>query len=875
MLLDQAEFLRGHPIFARNPLETPSDLSLNNLSSFKESRSLSTNLKHSSRNGVGRRTIMALRESDLLLAVGSEIRITSLSDPRGLNQQQRSYKTLYTPNVEFEIRQLTVNHNGKLLAVAGSHQVAVVSLPRAGYSKLVTSQVDCRTIQVGQFHHATSSAAPVAKVEWHPWGKSACTLLVMTVDGTFREYDMSMDPEEPQQTLSFMPERSRASSFRGDSSSRDVVSFCLGNGKADWGPLTVYALTKSGDIWAMCPFMPSNAMVPSAYIHALEYFVRAKEESAAYPQAHSELDASSSRNGPSLSTLYAYQLKYVVSLSKQLPETPSTLFPSPSRSVPVTAPSIVKPRPVRQGPFLFQPAPRELDQGQGGSATDMVYITVEGTSLLHPDEDGSGERLGIFAVAFSDGKIDICLDVEKIEAMWETSRFSSADTPTNELPMVAVYETIDLGLVSMLSRLPSTQPASWLGKQQTTSRDHLELLQANHPVFVSDPIYQDTIYLYHAFGVHCLNMSCWLQPLARSLRNDVSLQVERLVNGGIGTEVTCLLDTFSQESKSSQPVASVVLPNDVYLSYSLFAIMNSLDIHILELDLRVEAESPTDNHPQPLPDVSSLPPSVLLSVPGVEAQNPSLVSLLSKESYDFPRAISMAAIDDVRKLGLPTSAKTRQEIEITPELLRQFVTTVHRFQGHIRDIHMALHGLQNRLMLQDKEFQRQQEKYVEIVKRTERLKSSENDRIKQRFEQTTSQQKRLLGRCDKLLQAFMDTSSPVLNEHEKRWFAELRRMKADVLGEGNYDSASLKARTETLSNKLEYYLPSLQELAKLEEQRREEAARNPVVLGRAQELRIMLRLGEHKKMLSDAVQSVEQLAQRMNVDLECVPNLGL
>jgi nucleoporin NUP82 len=95
MPLDQAEFLRGHPVFARNPLETPSELSLTNISSFKESRRLSTNLKHSSRNGVGRRRIMALRESDLLLAVGNEIRITSLSDSIGLNQQQRSYKVCY------------------------------------------------------------------------------------------------------------------------------------------------------------------------------------------------------------------------------------------------------------------------------------------------------------------------------------------------------------------------------------------------------------------------------------------------------------------------------------------------------------------------------------------------------------------------------------------------------------------------------------------------------------------------------------------------------------------------------------------------------------------------------------------------------------
>lgn len=242
-----------------------------------------------------------------------------------------------------------------------------------------------------------------------------------------------------------------------------------------------------------------------------------------------------------------------------------------------------------------------------------------------------------------------------------------------------------------------------------------------------------------------------------------------------------------------------MLPTEVYLSYSLFVVTNSLDIHVFELALRVEApEPPTDNHAQPPSDIPSLPLSVLKSVPSIEAQNPSLVSLLSKEPYDPPRAISIAALDEVRKLGLPVSAKNSREIGITPELLRQFATIVHQFQSHIRNIHMALHGLQNRLMLQDKEFQRQQEKYVEIVERTERLKGQENERLQQRFERTTSLQKRLLGRSDKLLQAFMDTSSPTLNEHEKRWFAELRRMKADVLGENNYDSTSLKARTDTV-----------------------------------------------------------------------------
>ena len=79
---------------------------------------------------------------------------------------------------------------------------------------------------------------------------------------------------------------------------------------------------------------------------------------------------------------------------------------------------------MRQGPFLFQPAPRELEQGEGGDATDLMYMSVEGASL-HADVDGNEARLGVLVMAYSDGKVDVCLDVEKIEAMWEVNRVSN------------------------------------------------------------------------------------------------------------------------------------------------------------------------------------------------------------------------------------------------------------------------------------------------------------------------------------------------------------------------------------------------------------------------------------------------------------------
>jgi nucleoporin NUP82 len=139
------------------------------------------------------------------------------------------------------------------------------------------NDVHCRSVQIGQFYHASKSAAPVSKIEWHPWGEAGSTLMIMTVDGKLRyvfscnqcdipvidcfirEYDISVDTEEPQQVLSFVPEKKSKSYLAEDTSERETASFALGKGRADWGPLTIYAVMKSGDVYSICPYMPKNA----------------------------------------------------------------------------------------------------------------------------------------------------------------------------------------------------------------------------------------------------------------------------------------------------------------------------------------------------------------------------------------------------------------------------------------------------------------------------------------------------------------------------------------------------------------------------------------------------------------------------------------
>jgi len=133
-----------------------------------------------------------------------------------------------------------------------------------------------------RFWFATNRQGRLAPMGWG-WLYSPCDDLrwQVTVSATniktfiprtelwYREYDISINADEPQQTISFMPERRASRSFLAqDSTEREVASFTLGKGAADWGPLTVYALTKSGDIYSFCPYLPKNAYVMPDFIAA-------------------------------------------------------------------------------------------------------------------------------------------------------------------------------------------------------------------------------------------------------------------------------------------------------------------------------------------------------------------------------------------------------------------------------------------------------------------------------------------------------------------------------------------------------------------------------------------------------------------------------
>ncbi|OSD04378.1 hypothetical protein PYCCODRAFT_1433763 [Trametes coccinea BRFM310] len=869
---DWEELLRDHPVFAlpksiSGPAgrgEESLNLSLSSLPDFVNLDPVDDKPTPS-----GRRQAIAIKDADLIVAVGSEVRIASLGDTKGARStSQKSYKVLHTPNIQFEIHQIALNPNGKLLAVAGAFQVAVIVLPRTGFNKLVTTTVDCKSIQIGQYYHAADTSAPIAKIDWHPWGQGGSTLLVMTVDGKLREYDMSVDAEEPQQTFSFVPDRKRRKSTfdAEDDAEREVASFSFGRGKADWGPLTVYAVMRSGDVYAICPYLPRNASVPSTYIHALECYVGAKQEF---------LSASTSGGQPSsdgLTTLYDYQRKYVNALLKQLP--PGTAWPATNRLVPIHPPTTIKNAPARQGPFLLQPAPRNLEGSEGGDATDIVYLSFGDDAA--EESEGETERLGLVLVSFQDGKVDLYLDVEKVEARWESKLHS-----TNELPMLATYESIDLGIVSSLNAAGKSAKGESL----------FDLVQGNHPVFLNDPIHDDTVYIYHAFGVHVLQLEPLLKSLAVALReanNDsgsAAGSLEATLESVAQTDVQPILLTFSVEQQSSSPVIGVAVPNDVYLTYSIFILTSVMRMSVFPLNLRSESPctpeveeppsaAPTPGGPPALPAPTQPRHASPQKAPqAVAKEEPSAyVSLLEEDPFKIPQAIARpSGLPSNPRLSLPTNV-TKGEFMITPDTLRYLGTVVEHISAQIRDIQLAHRALETRASLQEKEFKRQRDKCAEMLDTAREMGLKGKTQL-ERIARMQETQRALLARLDRALQGLMAKASPELSENETKWFEELRRMKQEVVGASKYDDRSLVARAKLLRREVDRLLPHLKEMREKEEARQKSLIQSREALGLSQAFELGKRSTEERTRISLMEAELLRMANILDISLDRPPTV--
>ena len=253
---------------------------------------------------------------------------------------------------------------------------------------------------------------------------------------------------------------------------------------------------------------------------------------------------------------------------------------------------------------------------------------------------------------------------------------------------------------------------------------------------------------------------------------------------------------------------AVAIPNDVYLTYSIFILTSAMRINTFPLNLR--SESPRSQH-QLLSALDKDKDQAMTTSKWLTAEGPSgYISLLETEPYKIPPTLSRASgLPSNPRLSLPLSSSgpMNADFKLTPDTLRYIGTTVAALSSQIHEIHLAVRATESRMMLQRQELARVSAKCREMQAAVERLKGPLRIASEARWERIQAEQKALLRRLDRMLQGLMEKASPELSEHETKWFEELKRMKEEISGSGRYDERSLVARTRlvwlpvSLSNK--------------------------------------------------------------------------
>lgn len=132
--------------------------------------------------------------------------------------------------------------------------------------------------------------------------------------------------------------------------------------------------------------------------------------------------------------------------------------------------------------------------------------------------------------------------------------------------------------------------------------------------------------------------------------------------------------------------------------------------------------------------------------------------------------------------------------------MRYLGQTVEHLRSQIDATKYAHAMTEGQVQMQNMEFHRQVRQVQQILVMLETSRTKRHAAWKERVENVRKTQDELLERLDRTLRIYVRNLTPELSEQETKWFEELKRMKAEVLGQGKYDEEGLRARTKLVSS---------------------------------------------------------------------------
>lgn len=490
--------------------------------------------------------------------------------------------------------------------------------------------------------------------------------------------------------------------FSADAVDMEMASACFGGtGSPDesaWSATTLWVTTTDGDVYALCPLLPSKWQPTSTQLPSLSSIAVAGATIASQ-------DADFLGDDVPLNT---DQYDFVSEIDAQEPLLAT-------RDDDIISNDAIYNRPKRPGPIPKLQGPFQLAAGSLVDYLDVSDIHVIASKLdveamiLGADDDSEvdlqeeiiGLSAAVVCLMTTDGRVHLFLNLEDVEGQWlpakAPERPSSVSVP-GELILVEALDTLDAEAIC----------------------------ENEWPTFSRDPFSRYSFYTTHSQGVYFFSLDPWIKRLEEELQNSTTAGANfrlNMLRESSGTLRECILrfdpDRFTNNhvsSSSSTSANACIVLHDSDLGYFLLtSTNNNTHPHAATLDtpksftFKQEPLSSDDEM-----EYSNLYPD----------SSDSLTSYIARSAYEPPSTFwNQSSLLQLTSQSLPAHRRRtlREEVRLSTATL-ELMTSAHRLlSNETHAIKTAAADLFNRCERMMQELRTQIERIREVNGRAEQL----------------------------------------------------------------------------------------------------------------------------------------------------------
>ncbi|KAI9883791.1 MAG: hypothetical protein M1823_004423 [Watsoniomyces obsoletus] len=707
----------------------------------------------------------------------------------GIREDERRahYRVLKVPVWE-DIRQLIISPRGDLIAILTSHTVHVAVLPDPSHLRAShSSPIKLKAYTVGSTAHVLTRA-PLASAVWHPLGVSGHCLVTTTSEAIVRiwEFDLgnrwSFDspsltinlrrladnlPQDQDRSWSRM---SASKVFSPDAVEMEVAATCFGGSpraeQDPWAPMTLWVAMRQGDVYALCPLLPSKWSSPPSLVPSLSATILSKH--ASRKMELSTTDVRRQVGNEQVEWIREVENQQYMPQQREQEEGPEMVFHKRPEN-----PDVL---PALQGPFDVDLLMEDDENGNEVFLTDIYTIAGRSSSGFASEEPqfaaepigGDSLSWGMVCLLTGMGRLHVLLDTEGVEGRWPSKTLRSSQnsifSESDDIPCLLNFESLDLSKAGALSHS-----------------------MTNWPLFTPSLDSAYSVFVTHGQEVTQLSFKSLVKALEQELQGNVNAGLDLRLDV-IANSATTETQRMIKSGDTKTPLASHGLPASVIfpssdLEYLLLTAGDEGPVALVLDTPRLGSSGGLSDSPmsettpfarlrrtqwppyQPSHEFFSQEPLRPLLMSQRKSENSEW---LSKEvKYTQPTAILLGSVHSA------VSQHREHVSNAATDLFQNCTRMLSEFQDQVRSL-KEIRSRVDRLLGEDR-----QEEGSE--KQDEQGKQKGEEGIQRRVEKVKSRHQDLLRRLEALQQKEASLGPSVISVREEAWMAELQKVASNVV----------------------------------------------------------------------------------------------